>query len=611
MNFPVFDFNFSNFNVENAVLQDSQGSMLSPRSQFLHDSSGSGGGSILGLVIPTSDRASGAYQHSYNDPFQISVSSVLKLPGTGRLYEDEPGILDDFDFEFDADGKMIDIDIAEREARRSASLAPNIGRLESDSAASRRVRQDHIDAFAGRASRPEFDIDGDLIMQIDDHEVILPAAEPFPSRATPQAQRESEDHSRTKTDTLSSVVTPVKKRRPRTQRTINADEQLEVSNSDIRHWQNDYLENMDSVRNQKRANRAPALARSNAYTWVFGVGIGGIGGIARGIQASHLPDIFAIYSGNKLRESITGIATANSPARSAKHPRNEDDEENEGRRVRARQDQNEDQIGRGNDDDLMPMLDNSIGAEMGRDAQPALDDHLPSAMPWNISASLHSYRALPLGSSSIIRDARHIPGRPSSILSATRPGSRLTSASPLLGRNTTALLDDFDSYMAGAGGSGLGIYADEGAFPTLRDRDTHTLTTTQDAADAAEFELFGPMAAIDTQTAQTSQVVKEALARESLNFLDFVKNTLAEEAMDELKDAGIFDDAGILGREGSLPGPGGKEVAFETLFPPESNSRMVAAQAFHHVLTLATRNLLRVSQQDGFSDIMLGIRDTA
>jgi predicted nucleic acid-binding protein len=117
--------------------------------------------------------------------------------------------------------------------------------------------------------------------------------------------------------------------------------------------------------------------------------------------------------------------------------------------------------------------------------------------------------------------------------------------------------------------------------------------------EVEEFEIFGPAAAVDTQTAQDCYWIKEALARESLNFLEYVKNTLVEQETNEIENDAFMGEAETAKE---------REVGFETLFPPETNSMMVAAQAFHHVLTLATKNLLKVRQDEPFDDIWMGVK---
>jgi meiotic recombination protein REC8 len=108
-----------------------------------------------------------------------------------------------------------------------------------------------------------------------------------------------------------------------------------------------------------------------------------------------------------------------------------------------------------------------------------------------------------------------------------------------------------------------------------------------------EFELFGAAAGVDTQTAGTSQWVREALDKESNNFFEFVRNTIAEKAGDELGN----DEDELAG--GTVGADGENYVTFEELFIPEQNSRIVAAQAFYHVLSLATKGRVWVEQSVG------------
>lgn len=103
-----------------------------------------------------------------------------------------------------------------------------------------------------------------------------------------------------------------------------------------------------------------------------------------------------------------------------------------------------------------------------------------------------------------------------------------------------------------------------------------------------EFQVFGPAAQVDTQTAWNSNWVRDILAREAENFFEYVLNTISEKAGDEVDDDEM--EGGIAGRDMS--------VTFEELFDPRSNSQIVAAQAFYHVLTLATKSRVCV-RQDG------------
>jgi meiotic recombination protein REC8, fungi type len=592
MMMPALDFDFSNLDLDRATLLDTQGSLMSPRPHSRHNSISSVAGSVLGLVIPSSDV--GSYQLPRNDGFQLAGSSAHKTSGLGNFFPgEEEGLIDDFDFEFDADGMMRDIDAAERDQLRMGSVVPQPRHIGSDSGASGRVRLDHEEARARRAESPAFGQDDEFIMQFDDELPIMPDAEAFtPIRAINeprQAQVDSEASLVIATVTSSiSAEAPLKKRKRRIAKTITPDEQIELANSDLRAWQHDYLKNMEAAIQTKRMHRAPFAAKKNAFSWVFGNGIGETG---RGIGSLALVTPLEMFSGANLLATITGIPTASASLHSPKHPRDDDEEDIKGRRVRARPDVEGDQVGRGGDEDgFIPIFEESGVPEVGRDAPSALEDHASSAMPWNISASLHSFRNLAPGSSSI-QGRSAIGGRQSSILVA-RPGSRLTSASPLLGRgqgNRQEIdrTDDLELPVASLENLDLTALGGEGR--------------TVSVIEAEELEVFGPTAAADTQTAQTSQWIKEALARESLNFLEYVKNTLAEQETNEEGDDAAMEE---VGDEDSSR----RQVSFETLFPPETNSMMVAAQAFHHVLTLATKSLLAVRQDEAFGDIWMGVR---
>ena len=114
-------------------------------------------------------------------------------------------------------------------------------------------------------------------------------------------------------------------------------------------------------------------------------------------------------------------------------------------------------------------------------------------MPWNVSSSKHGSRpgsARPLlgnilggfpssagGLSSFAGGAGIELGPP-----PVRPSSRLTSASPLVGRGAP--------------------------LPELEDEE--------------DFELYGPAAVVDTQIAQESQWIRATLDQESSNFLEFL-----------------------------------------------------------------------------------------
>lgn len=171
----------------------------------------------------------------------------------------------------------------------------------------------------------------------------------------------------------------------------------------------------------------------------------------------------------------------------------------------------------------------------------------------------------------------------------SRRGSRLITPSPLQGRGLPLPLSQRISILSTPDRERLatsGAMAEDeemlgGELPALKD-------------ESEDFQLYGPAAAVDTQTAAQNQWINAALDSESRNFLDFL-------------DAQIQAQASFGGEEqeeGERPRP---TATFGRLLPPGEHSRMVAAQAFLHVLTLASKNLVTVRQDEGFGDIELAI----
>ena len=109
------------------------------------------------------------------------------------------------------------------------------------------------------------------------------------------------------------------------------------------------------------------------------------------------------------------------------------------------------------------------------------------------------------------------------------------------------------------------------------------------------FELFGPAAAVDTQTAAQSQWMRDALTHEAGNFLSFVQSEI------EIRAATVANE-GLATNTTSQ-----QSIEFGDLLPPTQHSKIVAAQALHHVLALASGGQLDVNQVQAFGPIDLSI----
>lgn len=198
-------------------------------------------------------------------------------------------------------------------------------------------------------------------------------------------------------------------------------------------------------------------------------------------------------------------------------------------------------------------------------------------MPWNITASIQGSRYGSSLQASIDNKGSLHGGRPGSIVYGydaegnpiTHRASRLMSASPLAGRGP------------GLGGrQPLSLTGPGHEEDVLSDTNLDNYLGSDDPAYDS-FQVHGPAAEVDTQTAAQSQWLASTLDRESQNFLDFLRARVSEQEKD-----------------GHSSKASKKEIALSTLLPPGTNSRVVATQAFLHVLTLATKGAVHVSQEE-------------
>jgi meiotic recombination protein REC8 len=349
------------------------------------------------------------------------------------------------------------------------------------------------------------------------------------------------------------------RRKARVPKAIPRDRHIELCSKELIAMNNEYLANMAQQRQERRARKAVKLSKDSALSWILGSGINGVG---KGLGASHGKTPLAdMFSGDALYKMITGISLQ---PQSQKRDSEGDESEDARRRVRPRLTE-EDQIGRGADMqfDEGNYLMQGDDLETGREAPEGIED-ISSAMPWNLS----------IRGSSISRGLQS--GKPGSITgSFGRRRSRMASASPLHGRGVVSSHEllprieglDSEAYIGGEFG-GL-------EEPTASD----------------EFELYGPAARVDTQTAAQSSWQKAALDRESNNFLDFIENAIDEKRI-ALQTADPLADVT-------------ENVEFGELLPPNKNSRVVAAQALLHVLTLEMKNCITVKQLEAYGPITL------
>jgi meiotic recombination protein REC8, fungi type len=176
----------------------------------------------------------------------------------------------------------------------------------------------------------------------------------------------------------------------------------------------------------------------------------------------------------------------------------------------------------------------------------------------------------------------------------SRHGSRITSASPLLGRgDPLALSHRYSSLELPDQAQSDARLASEGDIPGLDD-DGLPQGGETNVSDNAEFQLYRPAAAVNTQTAANSQWLAAALDSEANNFLAFLSAEIDAQRQ-QLKNGGDKNGSGV------------EKVSFATLLPPDQHSKAVAAQGLLHVLTLATKGAIEVHQAEPFASIDMGL----
>ena len=211
------------------------------------------------------------------------------------------------------------------------------------------------------------------------------------------------------------------------------------------------------------------------------------------------------------------------------------------------------------------------------------------SFPWNVSSALGSRHGSIARGHAFASSIGGLPtsaGPPSSFpgiggavpSSLDRRASRIPSASPLDNRGR-------ERY------SSLELPTHEDDDELLGDR----LNPIDQALD--DFQLYGPAAAVDTQTAMQSQWIKATLDQEAHNFLEFVKAEIS------IVPAPTDED------EDELSGDGQPKVSvqLQQLLPPARHTRVVASQALHHILALASKNLINVKQTQAFGPISLSL----
>ncbi|KAG5296985.1 Rad21/Rec8 N terminal domain-containing protein [Histoplasma ohiense] len=521
-------------------------------------------------------------------------------------FAEETGFLLQPDFEFDGEGNIIELTAKPILKEKFTAIS---GRSSANVNSRRMAEEGEFQAF-----QHQFE---DRMVLHDDVEMNDAARSNFASGEPVSIVDSGADPSFEPSTERSSETPKAHHRlRKRVIKYFGFDDPPELRNSDLARWNSDYAQNMALASKLKQNNKLITSAKKNAAYWVMGDRTCRVG-IALGVlDCEHPLDMF---SGEQMLATLTGNKISTTRRKRSRDADEDADSEDETRNVRMRGEW-EDEIERGHvieHDDNYGIGFELQDIEVGRHAPPPMYDDASSQMPWNITASIrgsqpgssiHSRQFLPSagGYSSI--------GGPHSITSGGGPdGSVMGGPSTAFGRRKRRMTSA--SPLAGRGRIGQDMgnisIADDEEFDVRDNLDSnmdldnsvvgYDDITAIRSRHHDSFELHGPAAAVDTQTAAESQWLAVTLDQESLNFLDFVKNKIGEAGEENMNTPTAADTEGGHhdGDNDDYPAipTAFVELSFSTLLPSAINSRIVATQALLHTLTLATKGALHVRQE--------------
>ena len=487
--------------------------------------------------------------------------------------ERELQALDDWGIEIDAEGNVIPF--------AEEPQLPRLPQLQDQEGADL-MQQDQVVMFDDQG---DMIMDGGGIFHSDPPLALQQSQEQNQGQEQDQKQEFPQEHGQQVAveDEASSGQAPVRAQRQRRRPILGPDDQTKVTRQELKSWSTNYLANAEHS-NQRRHGTTITEARKNAFDLIFGRGIASVG-FATCVPSLPHP-LAPHFAGEGLQACLLGILITHPDGEGVEGPRGrrrsavealELEEEDAERRVRRRlneddQDAQDAQPQPLQDDELLFGDDDLPPVEVGRRAGSVLPD-IPSDVPWNRPSS-----QIPSSS---------VKGAAGSLL----PGNRQVSASPLHRRGSLLIP-----------GPEIERFSDADPFPGS-DGGFAALHSGPAGSGDGSLPSIPPFPISHSQT-PPSQMMRHALDREGRNFLTFVESVARDK-----------------GNPSPSPGPNNKQqqqqqqrkwIEFDSLFEAPDQKRAVVAQAFYHVLSLATKSVLRVRQDgqggvEAFGAIRLGI----
>jgi meiotic recombination protein REC8, fungi type len=371
---------------------------------------------------------------------------------------------------------------------------------------------------------------------------------------------------------------PQERKKRKTKRLV-PDVATSVSREEFKGWSENYMARVEEARGAHHQVTV-AQARKNAYNLTFGRGIMGIG-VLNDIPGLKHP-LAQFFAGDELKAMVMGDIDIEFDDDDDEEEDEEDDEEKarsgrrrsasdafgddedvlDERRIRPRTDgaeaEPEEQDAQVLGDAMMILGDDfpEIGREHPGSAMS--DHHRSSNAPWNRPSSV------------VPSSIRSQKGR--------NAGTCSVEGSPLVGRGS--MLPNDPPFNEGE----VMSFVYDGLEHNANDA----------AHEHSSLSEFGAAAGVGRQQASTSQFMRNVLDREGRNFLGFVERVAAERGEQDKEEENR------------------RWVEFDSLFEEQDLTKPVAAQAFLHVLALATKGQIKVKQEGveekvAYGEIRVGV----
>lgn len=140
-------------------------------------------------------------------------------------------------------------------------------------------------------------------------------------------------------------------RKRRGARMVAMDEQSQIGRVELAQWQSEYLRNMSLASKQRNRNKCLAQAKKNASSWVMDHGIGSVG---RGLGLSRASHPLRSFCGEELLAALGAERSDFQHGRKRSFDDYDYNASEDGRRVRARENEGEVELDFGRGAELVP-----------------------------------------------------------------------------------------------------------------------------------------------------------------------------------------------------------------------------------------------------------------